>query len=173
MLRQTWRQRSFWKTQPHACERVETHAIIASGSELAMTTPWPLFQPEPHLEGVIGGLKHSAAEVGGIGEGGFTVAFGRSNHMLMIHHANVLHSSRGGKNLTLVRAPASMPWPVYTRKAGSRSEPDATATWAWTEPDNCPSFFQYSSPACNSVKIPPKQSNTILKPSTQHKSTPA
>jgi hypothetical protein len=61
---------------------------------------------------------------GGIGEGGFTVAFGRSNHMLMIHHANVLHSSRGGKNLTLVRAPASMPWPVYTRKAGSRSEPD-------------------------------------------------
>lgn len=70
MLRQTWRQRSFRKTQPHTCERVETHACIASGSELAMTTPWPLFQPEPHLEGVIGGLKHSAAEVGGIGEGG-------------------------------------------------------------------------------------------------------
>ena len=61
---------------------------------------------------------------GGIGEGGFTAAFGRSNHMLMIHHSNVLHSSRGGKNMTLVHAPASMPWPVYTRRPGSRSEPD-------------------------------------------------
>ena len=61
---------------------------------------------------------------GGIGEGGFTHAFGKSNHVLMIHHSNVLHSSHGGKNFTLVRAPASMPWPIYTKREGSRSEPD-------------------------------------------------
>ena len=61
---------------------------------------------------------------GGIGEGGFTAAFGRSNHVLMVHHSNVLHSSRGGKNFTRVSAPTSMPWPVYTKKPNSRSEPD-------------------------------------------------
>ena len=61
---------------------------------------------------------------GGIGEGGFTRAFGQSNHALMIHHSTVLHSSHGGKNFSMVHAPASMPWPIYTTKAGSRSEPD-------------------------------------------------
>ena len=35
-----------------------------------MTTPWRLCQPEPHLEGVIGGSKHAPAEVGEMGEGG-------------------------------------------------------------------------------------------------------
>jgi len=61
---------------------------------------------------------------GGIGEGGFTRAFGRSNHVLMVHHSNVLHSSHGGKNFSSARAPASMPWPIFTIKPGSRSEPD-------------------------------------------------
>ena len=61
---------------------------------------------------------------GGIGEGGFTRAFGSSNHVLMVHHSNVLHSSAGGKNFTRVGAPTSMPWPIYTTKPGSRVEPD-------------------------------------------------
>ena len=61
---------------------------------------------------------------GGIGEGGFTRAFGSSNHVLMVHHTNVLHSSAGGKNFTRVGAPTSMPWPIYTTKPGSRVEPD-------------------------------------------------
>ena len=70
---------------------------------------------------------------GGIGEGGFTHAFGKSNHVLMVHHANVLHSSAGGKNFSRVRAPQSMPWPIFTRKPASRSEPDGrlfiVASW--------------------------------------------
>ena len=61
---------------------------------------------------------------GGIGEGGFTRAFGSSNHVLMIHHSTVLHSSAGGKNFSRVGAPTSMPWPIYTTKPGSRVEPD-------------------------------------------------
>ena len=61
---------------------------------------------------------------GGIGEGGFSRAFGSSNHVLMVHHSNVLHSSAGGKNFTRVGAPTSMPWPIYTTKPGSRIEPD-------------------------------------------------
>ena len=61
---------------------------------------------------------------GGIGEGGFSRAFGSSNHVLMVHHSTVLHSSVGGKNFTRVGAPTSMPWPIYTTKPGSRVEPD-------------------------------------------------
>lgn len=60
----------------------------------------------------------------GIGEGGYTIAMGRSNHVLMIHHANVLHSSAGGKNFTRVRAPErSFPPPIFTTAPHSRSEP--------------------------------------------------
>lgn len=72
---------------------------------------------------------------GGIGEGGYANAFGKSNHMLMIHHSTVLHSSQGGKNLTRVQAPASWRhWPVYTRKANSRSEPDGRIFILMTAP---------------------------------------
>lgn len=60
----------------------------------------------------------------GIGEGGYTVSMGRSNHVLMIHHANVLHSSAGGKNFTRVRAPSSaLSPPMFTTKSYSRTEP--------------------------------------------------
>ena len=60
----------------------------------------------------------------GIGEGGYTIAMGRSNHVLMIHHSNVLHSSAGGKNFTRVGAPSrSFPPPIYTTAPNSRTEP--------------------------------------------------
>ncbi len=61
----------------------------------------------------------------GIGEGGYTMAMGRSNHVLMIHHSTVLHSYQGGKNFSRVGAPtSSFAPPVFTTAPGSRTEPD-------------------------------------------------
>ena len=52
---------------------------------------------------------------------------GSSNHVLMVHHSNVLHSSAGGKNYARWRA-TSMPWPIYTTKPGSASSPTAASS---------------------------------------------
>ena len=50
---------------------------------------------------------------------------GRSNHVLMIHHHNILHSARGGKNFSRFVVPngASVGAPAYVVKPGSRTEP--------------------------------------------------
>ena len=61
----------------------------------------------------------------GIGEGGYTIAMGRSNHVMMIHHSTVLHSSAGGKNFSRVGAPtSSFAPPTFTTAPNSRTEPD-------------------------------------------------
>jgi len=61
-----------------------------------------------------------------IGEGGGAYGMGRSNHMLLMHHHNILASSYGGKNLTRFVVPhgATVFGPTYSMKAGSRTEPD-------------------------------------------------
>ena len=66
--------------------------------------------------------------VGYIGEGGAAYAFGRSNHMIMVHYHNIAYSSIGGKNASRFTLPSSAvahdSKVVYTKTAGSRSEPD-------------------------------------------------
>ena len=61
-----------------------------------------------------------------IGEGGGAYAMGASNHMLLMHHHNVLASSEGGKNLTRFITPhgSTVFGPTYQTKAGSISEPN-------------------------------------------------
>ena len=70
--------------------------------------------------------------VGYIGEGGAAYAFGRSNHMIMVHYHNIAYSSMGGKNASRFTLPSSAvahdSKVVYTKKAGSRSEPDGFIT---------------------------------------------
>ena len=66
--------------------------------------------------------------VGYIGEGGAAYAFGRSNHMIMVHYHNIAYSSIGGKNASRFTLPSSAvahdSKVVYTKLSGSRSEPD-------------------------------------------------
>lgn len=61
-----------------------------------------------------------------IGEGGGSYGMGRSNHMLLMHHHNILASSYGGKNLTRFVVPhgATVFGPAYSTKTGSRTEPN-------------------------------------------------
>jgi len=62
-----------------------------------------------------------------IGEGGTAYGMGRSNHVVMLHYHNIYYSSDGGQNFTYIRLPdsanAHSSTLVYTRAAGSRSEP--------------------------------------------------
>ena len=76
---------------------------------------WPSWQPP--LDG------GSAAC---IGEGGGAYAMGRSNHTLVMHRHNILHSSMGGKNLSRFVPPhrPTVFGPAYARRAGSRTEPN-------------------------------------------------
>jgi photosystem II stability/assembly factor-like uncharacterized protein len=59
------------------------------------------------------------------GEGGGCFGVGKSKNVLCMHHHNVAYSSRCGKNMSRLVIPngASVAPPVFTRKAGSRSEP--------------------------------------------------
>ena len=61
-----------------------------------------------------------------IGEGGGAYAMGASNHMLLMHHHNVLASAEGGKNLSRFITPhgSTIFGPTYQTKAGSLSEPN-------------------------------------------------
>lgn len=61
-----------------------------------------------------------------IGEGGGAYGMGKSNHMLLMHHHNILASSIGGKNLSRFVVPhgATVFGPTYTTMQGSRTEPD-------------------------------------------------
>lgn len=61
-----------------------------------------------------------------IGEGGGSYGMGASNHMLLMHHHNILGSAQGGKNLTRFVVPggATVFGPAYGKKEGSRSEPN-------------------------------------------------
>ena len=63
--------------------------------------------------------------MGYFGEGGGCFGVGRSKHVLCMHHHNVAHSSRCGKNMSRFVVPhgASVAGPEFTRKRGSRSEP--------------------------------------------------
>ena len=63
-----------------------------------------------------------------IGEGGGAYAMGASNHMLLMHHHNVLGSAQGGKNLTRWISPhgSTVFGPAYQTKEGSNSEPSGT-----------------------------------------------
>jgi len=63
-----------------------------------------------------------------IGEGGGSYAMGRSNHMLLMHHHNILASAHGGKNLTRFVTPhgSTVFGPTYQTKLGSRTEPDGS-----------------------------------------------
>ena len=79
------------------------------------------------------------------GEGGGCFGVGKSPNVLCMHHHNVAYSSRCGKNMSRLVIPngASVTPPVFTRKAGSRSEPSG-AVYAmmtmgqppWTEMAN-------------------------------------
>ena len=53
---------------------------------------------------------------------------GGSNHMLLMHHHNILASAVGGKNLSRYITPqeGTIFGPAYQSKAGSRHEPDGT-----------------------------------------------
>ena len=59
------------------------------------------------------------------GEGGGCFGVGESKNVLCMHHHNVAYSSRCGKNMSRLVIPngASVTPPVFSRKAGSRSEP--------------------------------------------------
>jgi len=63
-----------------------------------------------------------------IGEGGGTLAFGKSGHVLMWHRSSYWHSCNGGKNLTIATVPesGSLTGIDYFRQQGSRSEPSGT-----------------------------------------------
>lgn len=73
-----------------------------------------------------------------LGEGGSAYGLGRSNNVIMLHYHNVYWSSHGGKNLTRVLLPANSNAHsselVYTRVAGSRSEPDGNVFTVMTMP---------------------------------------
>ena len=59
---------------------------------------------------------------------------GRSNHMLMVHHHNILYSSHGGKDLSRFIMPngGDVGGPAYTRLHGSRTEPAGPVFCAMT-----------------------------------------
>ena len=61
-----------------------------------------------------------------IGEGGGSYGMGASNHMLLMHHHNILASDAGGKNLSRFITPqeGTIFGPAYQSKEGSRHEPD-------------------------------------------------
>ena len=61
-----------------------------------------------------------------IGEGGGAYALGASNHTLVMHRHNILHSSMGGKNLSRFVPPHNpiVYGPTYATRVGSRSEPN-------------------------------------------------
>ena len=61
-----------------------------------------------------------------IGEGGGAYAFGSSNHALVMHRHNIMHSSMGGKNMTRFVMPhgATVFGPSYATRAGSLVEPN-------------------------------------------------
>ena len=61
-----------------------------------------------------------------IGEGGGAYAMGASNHMLVMHHHNIMYSAVGGQNMTRFITPhaGTVFGPSYQTIAGSRSEPN-------------------------------------------------
>lgn len=61
-----------------------------------------------------------------IGEGGGSYAMGASNHVLIMHHHNILHSAIGGQNMTRFITPhaGTIFGPAYQTRPGSRSEPN-------------------------------------------------
>jgi hypothetical protein len=67
------------------------------------------------------------AEDGGgascIGEGGGSYAMGASNHVLIMHHHNIMHSAVGGQNMTRFITPhaGTIFGPAYQTKPGDRS----------------------------------------------------
>merc|ERR1712166_251934 len=48
---------------------------------------------------------------------------GKSKHVLCMHHHNIAYSSRCGKNMSRFQIGDSTAGHVFSRKAGSRSEP--------------------------------------------------
>lgn len=60
-----------------------------------------------------------------IGEGGGAYAMGASNHMLVMHHHNIMHSAVGGQNMTRMITPhaGTIFGATYQFAKGSRSEP--------------------------------------------------
>ena len=75
---------------------------------------WPSWQTEDDGSGM-----------GYFGEGGGCFGVGESKHVLCMHHHNVAHSSRCGKNMTRFVAPhgASVGPPEFSRVHGSRTVP--------------------------------------------------
>jgi len=63
---------------------------------------------------------------GYIGEGGGAFGIGKSPYSLIIHHHNIGYSHKGGKDMVrwLIPNGASVGGTIFTRKAGSRSEPN-------------------------------------------------
>jgi len=61
-----------------------------------------------------------------IGEGGGAYAMGASNHVLIMHHHNIMHSAVGGQNMTRFITPhaGTIFGPAYQTMPGSRSEPN-------------------------------------------------
>lgn len=61
-----------------------------------------------------------------IGEGGGAYAMGASNHVLIMHHHNIMHSAVGGQNMTRFITPhaGTIFGPSYQTMPGSRSEPN-------------------------------------------------
>lgn len=67
-----------------------------------------------------------------IGEGGGSYGMGKSNHMLLMHHHNILASTRGGKNLSRFVVPhgATVFGPTYSMLPGTQTAEPNGAVYA-------------------------------------------
>jgi hypothetical protein len=99
------------------------------GRNFLVTTAWdwgPLASWDSGAHWPSWQTPDDGAGAGCIGEGGGAYAMGASNHMTVMHHHNIMYSSRGGKNLTRFVVPhgATVFGPNgYPRVPGSRTEP--------------------------------------------------
>ena len=99
----------------------ETRSIVTAIWDWAPVASWDNGAHWPSWQ-----TPEDGAGASCIGEGGGAYAMGASNHMLVMHHHNIMHSAVGGQNMTRFITPhaGTIFGPAYQTKAGSRSEPN-------------------------------------------------